>query len=192
MIRFEGPPYMGGLPNMNHSCSKLKDCTRSSPVLMMHPLYYCIMANNHRWGDLLCRWTGSVRPIFDGICVIRRANSWRASIYWNQGRWMEAEELDVQAMEIRKRALGGEHLDTQMSMNNLALTWTTKMVHLSFSLRMSSAALESPTLHFLKPLLVDSFRKALHLRVLWCPLTICSGPARRALSELASLSVAVA
>ena len=29
-----------------------------------------------------------------------------ASIYLNQGRWKEAEELEVQVMEIRKRMLG--------------------------------------------------------------------------------------
>ena len=30
-----------------------------------------------------------------------------ASTYWKQGRWIEAEELGVQVMEIRKRVLGG-------------------------------------------------------------------------------------
>jgi Tetratricopeptide repeat len=35
-----------------------------------------------------------------------------ASTFWNQGRWKEAEELDVQVMETRKRVLGQEHLDT--------------------------------------------------------------------------------
>jgi hypothetical protein len=34
------------------------------------------------------------------------------STYRNQGRWKEAEELDVQAMETRKRVLGEEHPDT--------------------------------------------------------------------------------
>jgi Tetratricopeptide repeat len=46
-----------------------------------------------------------------------------ASTYWNQGRWKEAEELEVQVMETRKRVLGQEHPHTLMSMNNLALTW---------------------------------------------------------------------
>jgi len=35
-----------------------------------------------------------------------------ASTYRNQGRWKEAEELDVQVMETRKRVLGQEHPDT--------------------------------------------------------------------------------
>jgi Tetratricopeptide repeat len=36
-----------------------------------------------------------------------------ASTYRNQGRWKEAEELDVQVMETRKRVLGVEHPDEQ-------------------------------------------------------------------------------
>jgi hypothetical protein len=46
-----------------------------------------------------------------------------ASTYRNQGRWKEAEELDVQVMEIRKRVLGQEHLDTLTSMADLASTF---------------------------------------------------------------------
>ena len=45
-----------------------------------------------------------------------------ASTYRNQGRWKEAEELEVQVMETRKRVLGAEHPDTLTSMNNLAHT----------------------------------------------------------------------
>ena len=45
-----------------------------------------------------------------------------ALIYWNQGRWKEAEELRVQVMEISKRVLDKEHPDTLSSMANLALT----------------------------------------------------------------------
>jgi hypothetical protein len=47
----------------------------------------------------------------------------RASTFYNQGRWKEAEELGVQVMEMRKRVLGEEHPDTLMSMGNLALTF---------------------------------------------------------------------
>ena len=32
-----------------------------------------------------------------------------ASIFQNQGRWKDAEELGVQVMETRKRVLGQEH-----------------------------------------------------------------------------------
>jgi hypothetical protein len=46
-----------------------------------------------------------------------------ASTYWNQGRWDEAEQLEVQVMETRKTKLGADHPDTLTSMANLALTW---------------------------------------------------------------------
>src|SRR5204863_55681 len=45
-----------------------------------------------------------------------------ASTYWNQGRWEEAEELEVQVMETSSRVLGTEHPSTLTSMNNLAST----------------------------------------------------------------------
>jgi DNA repair protein RadC len=34
-----------------------------------------------------------------------------ASTYQNQGRWKEAEDLEVLVMETRKRVLGQEHPD---------------------------------------------------------------------------------
>jgi hypothetical protein len=46
-----------------------------------------------------------------------------ALTYRDQGRWKEAEELDVQVMETRKRVLGAEHPDTLTSMANLASTY---------------------------------------------------------------------
>ncbi|KAE8371536.1 hypothetical protein BDV26DRAFT_125608 [Aspergillus bertholletiae] len=46
-----------------------------------------------------------------------------ASTYWNQGRWKEAEELEVQVMETRKQVLGSEHPSTLTSTHNLAYTW---------------------------------------------------------------------
>ena len=39
------------------------------------------------------------------------------------GRWKEAEELNMQAMEMRKRVLGQEHPDALTSMANLASTY---------------------------------------------------------------------
>jgi tetratricopeptide (TPR) repeat protein len=48
-----------------------------------------------------------------------------ALIYKNQGRWKEAENLEVQLMETNLRVLGEEHQDTLISINNLAVTlWT--------------------------------------------------------------------
>jgi Tetratricopeptide repeat len=46
-----------------------------------------------------------------------------ASTYSNQGRLEEAEGLEVQVLETRKRVLGAEHPDTLSSMSNLAHTW---------------------------------------------------------------------
>jgi hypothetical protein len=44
----------------------------------------------------------------------------------NQGRWKEAEELNVQVMETRKRVLGQKHPSTLTSMANLAYTWKSQ------------------------------------------------------------------
>jgi hypothetical protein len=46
-----------------------------------------------------------------------------ASTYRKQGRWGEAEKLEIIVMETSVRVLGAEHPDTLISMNNLALTW---------------------------------------------------------------------
>ncbi|KAK5947991.1 hypothetical protein OHC33_010975 [Knufia fluminis] len=46
-----------------------------------------------------------------------------ASTYSNQGRWEEAEQLEVQVLEARKTKLGADHPDTLTSTNNLALTY---------------------------------------------------------------------
>ena len=49
-----------------------------------------------------------------------------ASMYRNQGRWKEAEQLEVQVMETSLRVLGNEHPDTLTSMANLAFTLKDK------------------------------------------------------------------
>ena len=41
-----------------------------------------------------------------------------ASTYRNQGRWTEAEQIEVQVLETRKRVLGEEHPNTLSSMAN--------------------------------------------------------------------------
>ena len=46
-----------------------------------------------------------------------------ASTYRNQGRWKEAEELEVQVMETSSRVLGLEHPSTLTSMDSLASTY---------------------------------------------------------------------
>jgi hypothetical protein len=45
-----------------------------------------------------------------------------ASTYRKQGRWKEAEELDVKVLEARRRVLGEEHPDTITAIANLAYT----------------------------------------------------------------------
>ena len=49
-----------------------------------------------------------------------------AATYRNQGRWDEAEKLDVQVMKTRKRVLKEEHPDTLTSMANLAATYRSQ------------------------------------------------------------------
>ena len=46
-----------------------------------------------------------------------------ASTFQHQGRWKEAEELDLQVMETRKRVLGLQHQATLTSMTSLASTF---------------------------------------------------------------------
>ncbi|EED12703.1 kinesin light chain, putative [Talaromyces stipitatus ATCC 10500] len=46
-----------------------------------------------------------------------------ASTYRNQGRWKEAEKLEVQVMETSKTVLGAEHPSTLTGMANLASTY---------------------------------------------------------------------
>lgn len=45
------------------------------------------------------------------------------STYKNQGRWKEAEELEVQRMKTSSKVLGEKHPDTLTSMGNLASTY---------------------------------------------------------------------
>jgi hypothetical protein len=62
--------------------------------------------------------------------IIAREDKTRTDLAWKcavslraEGRYEEAEELEVQVMETRMRVLGEEHPDTLASMNNLAFTW---------------------------------------------------------------------
>src|SRR5438552_15443752 len=50
-------------------------------------------------------------------------------VYRNQGRWEEAEKLEVEVMETRKTKLGADHPSTLTSMNNLASTWRSRGRH---------------------------------------------------------------
>jgi hypothetical protein len=46
--------------------------------------------------------------------------------YRMQGKWKEAESLEVQVIQTRKRVLSDEHLDTLASMHNLAATYRSQ------------------------------------------------------------------
>jgi Tetratricopeptide repeat len=46
--------------------------------------------------------------------------------YLNQGRWNEAEELQVSVMETTMRVHAEEHPNTLQSMGNLACTYQTQ------------------------------------------------------------------
>jgi hypothetical protein len=46
-----------------------------------------------------------------------------ASTYWKQGKSSEAEVLEVEVLEVRKKVLGPEHPNTSMSISNLASTY---------------------------------------------------------------------
>ncbi|KAJ5503479.1 hypothetical protein N7463_006353 [Penicillium fimorum] len=46
-----------------------------------------------------------------------------AHVHYNEGRWDEAEQLEVQVVETSKTKLGEDHPDTLSSMANLALTY---------------------------------------------------------------------
>lgn len=49
--------------------------------------------------------------------------------FWNQGRWDEAEKLEVEVMETSKTKLGADHSDTLNRMANLAFTWRSQGRH---------------------------------------------------------------
>ena len=46
-----------------------------------------------------------------------------ALLYFNRGRYYEAETMHVKTLEIQKRVLGEEHPDTLDSMGNLAILY---------------------------------------------------------------------
>ncbi len=46
-----------------------------------------------------------------------------ASTYRSQGRWDEAEKLEMDVMNVRKTKFGSDHPDTLTSMYNLASTY---------------------------------------------------------------------
>ena len=46
-----------------------------------------------------------------------------ANTYANKGKWSEAEQLEIQILDMRKKLLGAEHPNILESMTNLATTF---------------------------------------------------------------------
>ncbi|KAL5331087.1 hypothetical protein ACEPPN_000616 [Leptodophora sp. 'Broadleaf-Isolate-01'] len=46
-----------------------------------------------------------------------------AITWWQQGRSSEAEQLQTEALKLRKEVLGAKHSNTINAMANLAVTW---------------------------------------------------------------------
>jgi tetratricopeptide (TPR) repeat protein len=66
--------------------------------------------------------------ILGGTNSIETEGLWRmwttiGHVLWKEGRWRDAEELEVQVMEARSRVVGEEHPDTLTAMANLASTY---------------------------------------------------------------------
>ncbi|MCJ1441536.1 MAG: hypothetical protein MMC23_002025 [Stictis urceolatum] len=86
-----------------------------APAASSNPRYFLEITARKRMADL------KNLPKDDKSRLAAMANL--ASTYQSQGRWKEAEELEVQVMETRKRVLSDEHPDTLTSMANLASTY---------------------------------------------------------------------
>jgi tetratricopeptide (TPR) repeat protein len=84
--------------------------------------WYCLAKGNYIEAERVCdKSTRVLRRLFgeDDVDTLS-SMAHLASTFWNQGRWQEAETLEVQVMETRRRVLGSEHPDTLTSMANLA------------------------------------------------------------------------
>jgi hypothetical protein len=66
---------------------------------------------------------GEKAIVFSGSVHTLTSMANLASTYRNQGRWNEAEKLDIKVVETSKTVLGAEHPDTLTSMASLASTY---------------------------------------------------------------------
>ena len=81
---------------------------------------------------------------YTGFGISLSALSALSKTYWNQGRWKEAEELEVLVMETSSRVLGEEHPDTLLSMANLAHTINVQ-THKDTAMRLMTDVVEYRT-----------------------------------------------
>ncbi|KAF6843413.1 Kinesin light chain 5 [Colletotrichum musicola] len=93
--------------------------------LLTNVSWYLVMLGNYSRAEVIVRQAVTIRTEILGqehpSTLTSMANL--ASTYRNQGRWKEAEELEVRVMEMWKRVLGEEHPHTLTSMANLAATY---------------------------------------------------------------------
>ena len=61
--------------------------------------------------------------LYNAFTLLTTIKDSLAVIFTLRGLWQDAEELEVQVMETRKRVLGAEHRDTLAGINNLAFTF---------------------------------------------------------------------
>ncbi|KAL1891094.1 hypothetical protein Sste5346_007920 [Sporothrix stenoceras] len=100
-------------------------------AITIHRLVHLATRNWLRMEGQLPRWAGTVTEVMEtrktklGVdhpsTLTSMANL--ASTFWNQGRWEEAEKLEVQVMETSKTKLGVDHPSTLTSIANLASTF---------------------------------------------------------------------
>src|SRR6266550_1981912 len=79
-------------------------------------ILYTVARLDTRWRDIE---DGNGLPVTDTLIIMANL----ALTYWNQGRWDEAEKLEMDVMNESKRKLGLDHPDTLTSMANLASTY---------------------------------------------------------------------
>nr|XP_036584338.1 Kinesin light chain 5 [Colletotrichum truncatum]KAF6793856.1 Kinesin light chain 5 [Colletotrichum truncatum] len=111
-------------PLLNEKPSEESDQLKWSKLLT-NMCWYSLMLGDYSRAEAVIQEAVRVREEYLGHehpdTLTSMANL--ASTFWNQGRWKEAEELDVRVMETRKRVLGEEHPDTMTSIANLASTY---------------------------------------------------------------------
>ena len=114
---------------------------RSRPFLSYNVLFsrlaqegyidYIDFPHYYREKQLLERAETNFREEIQSVQLVFGKNHWLyvtlaselASLMESQGRWEEAEELEVQMLKMIKSVLGTKHRETLISMHNLALTY---------------------------------------------------------------------
>jgi tetratricopeptide (TPR) repeat protein len=64
--------------------------------------------------------------LYNAFTLLTTIKDSLAAIFTQRGLWQDAEELDVQVVEMRKRVLGAKHPNTLISIANLASTYRSQ------------------------------------------------------------------